>query len=160
MQIYLTTIISIFFFLIRETNSSNTGLRDNSGNQRIKQPKIPCQDFPHGPVVGTPRFQSRGLWVQSLVSELASHVLRGVAKTLKNLKYHVTFGMKSLNTVCERRNAQITCLALYSHGYYIQVHTPRAAVYLVFRWKCGKIHKKGEGRATGVSHLGKDDGAN
>ena len=23
-----------------------------------------------------------------------------------------------------------------------------------------KIHKKGEGRATGVSHLGKDDGAN
>ena len=83
-----------------------------------------------------------------------------MAKILKNVKYHVTFGMKSLHTVCERmNNAQITCLALYTHGYYIQVHTPRVAVFLVFKLKCEKIHKKGEGRATGVSHLGKDDGA-
>ena len=117
--------------------------------------------LPGGPVVGTSCFQSRGLWVQSLVSELGSHRLHGLAKILKNLKNHVTFGMKSQNTVCERmNNAQITCLALYTHGYYIQVHTPRVAVYLVFKLKCEKIHKKGEGRATGVSHLGKDDGAN
>ena len=113
-------------------------------------------------MVGNPCFQSRGFWVQSLVRKLGSHVLHGVAKILKNLKCHVTFGMKSLNTVCKRmNNAQITCLALYPHGYYIQVHTPRVAVYLVFKLKCEKIHKKGEGRATGVSHhLGKDDGAN
>lgn len=90
--------------------------------------------LPGGPVVGTSCFQSRGLWVQSLVSELGSHRLHGMAKILKNLKYHVTFGMKSQNTVCERvNNAQITCLALYTHGYYIQVHTPRVAVYLVFK---------------------------
>lgn len=80
-------------------------------------------------------------------------------QNIKKLSTMSHLEMKSLNTVCERRNAQITCLALYSHGYYIQVHTPRVAVYLVFRWKCGKIHKKGEGRATGVSHPGKDDGA-
>lgn len=41
MQIYLT-IISIVFFQIAETNSGNTGLRENSSHQRIiAQPKVP-----------------------------------------------------------------------------------------------------------------------
>ena len=40
-------------------------------------------DFPGGPVVEIPRFQCRGAWVQSLVKELRSHMLRGMIKKKK-----------------------------------------------------------------------------
>ena len=39
-----------------------------------------AREFPGGPVVKTPRSQCSGAQVQSLVGELRSHMLHGVAK--------------------------------------------------------------------------------
>jgi len=50
--------------------------------------KAKFRDFHGGPVFNTPCFQCIGIWIWSLVKELGSHVLSGVAKKLKkkNLK--------------------------------------------------------------------------
>ena len=37
-------------------------------------------DFPGGPVVKTPNFHWRGAWVRSLIGELRSCMLSGMAK--------------------------------------------------------------------------------
>ena len=41
-------------------------------------------DFPGGPVVKTPRFL-RGVWVQSPIGELRSHMAHGTAQKIKSL---------------------------------------------------------------------------